>query len=50
MLSWQDKLEAPLEETIDGLDSPSDEEADEEDSITQEAMSRVATQPPCVSL
>jgi len=45
-------LEAPLEETIDGLDSSSDEETDEEDSCTdnlQGAMSTVATQPPCMS-
>ena len=31
--SWQSKLEAPVE-TVDGLDSSSEGETDEEDSVT----------------
>ena len=49
--SWQSKLEAPVEDTVDGLGSSSDEETDEEDLDTddlQGAASSVTTQPPSV--
>ena len=51
--SWQSKLEAPLEETVDGLDSSSDGYTDEEDSIANALLgpiSSVTTNPPCVSI
>lgn len=50
--SWQTKLETPSKDTVDGLDSSSDEKTDEEDlgnDDLQGAASSVTTQPPCAS-